>query len=125
MYSKALVSPNKPVPVVAARAATLPQEQEKKSIFAVPSVSSAGAAEVKSATDGDAAESEDESEDVPMNNYDVIHGLKVLFKEKHGRDATEEEVQQWVATLKDTNIAKNNVSANADADCNNENVVNA
>jgi len=34
-----------------------------------------------------------------LTEKDVIDGLRILFKEKNGRDVTEDEVQQWLAAV--------------------------
>jgi len=43
-----------------------------------------------------------------LSEEDVINGLRELFKEKNGRDVTDEEVEQWMAAIKETELANTN-----------------
>lgn len=43
-----------------------------------------------------------------LSEEDVINGLRELFKEKNGRDVTDEEVEQWMAAIKETELAGTN-----------------
>ena len=49
---------------------------------------------------------------VPCETADrVISELCVLFKEKNGREATDEEVQQWMQTIKEANLSSQELAA--------------
>mmetsp|Transcript_2436 Transcript_2436/g.2555 ORF Transcript_2436/g.2555 Transcript_2436/m.2555 type:complete len:356 (+) Transcript_2436:117-1184(+) len=37
-----------------------------------------------------------------LTDKDVIDGLRILFREKNGRDITEDEVQQWLSAIRET-----------------------
>ena len=56
-------------------------------------------------SDGNDSESdrEDEGQEVDISKldlHDTIHGLKVLFKEKHGEEPSDEVMEQWLQNLK-------------------------
>ena len=60
-----------------------------------------------------------------LNEYDVIHGLKVMYREKYHCEPTEEMVDQWLLTIRNpaTNNTNNNTNTTADTtDNNNSNV---
>ena len=44
-------------------------------------------------------ESVDELDFSKLDLHDTIHGLKVLYKEKHGEDPSDEIVEQWHINL--------------------------
>ena len=56
------------------------------------------------------AEGEEESEEM-LNQDEVLAGLKAMFSEKHGREATPDEVKQWldaISGLKSADMIQNN-----------------
>ena len=43
--------------------------------------------------------------DEPGNGLDeIIDGLRKMFKEKHGREPTEEEVKIWISQIKEASV---------------------
>jgi hypothetical protein len=47
---------------------------------------------------------DDELDLTGLSEQDVIDGLKELFREKNGRDVTENEVKQWLEAIRGSDI---------------------
>lgn len=45
-------------------------------------------------------EDSEEVEELKLDEHDIINGLKVMYKEKNGKDATDVEVDQWLIAIR-------------------------
>lgn len=75
-----------------------------QSVFDFPEIAAAIEATANDNVEEEGADEEGENdEDVDLNTidlHDAIHGLKVLYKEKHGHEPSDETVDQWLESLK-------------------------
>jgi hypothetical protein len=62
--------------------------------------STSGADSLENSTEEADTEADGELDLSTMNEYDVVHGLKVLYVEKNGCQPKDAEVAQWLAALR-------------------------